>query len=96
MSNVQSVNPAVAQRWIHVPAQTNVQYLSFNAPIGADEKSQCGRMVFTDIHVANGDSSTSSLSFPSGGCRSTTLSPQEKALVYMLFDLSSCLDPVIG
>ena len=93
-SDVLSINPKLAQLWIHVPAQNNVQYLSFNTPLGADEKSQCGRMVFTDIHVANGDTSNSGISFPGGGCRSATLSPQEKALTYMLFDLSNCLEPI--
>lgn len=92
--DVQAVNPALAQRWIHLPAQNNVQYLSFNAPLGAQESGQCGRMVYTDIHVANGDSSYSDLTFPSGGCLSGALSPQEKALVYMLFDLSNCLQPI--
>ena len=93
-SDVESVNPMLAQRWIHMPAQKNVQYMSFNAPLGAEEKDQCGRMVFTDIHVANGDTSSAMQSFPSGGCRSASFSPQEKALIYMLFDLSNCLAPI--
>jgi hypothetical protein len=92
--DVMAVNPALAQRWIHVPSQNNVQYLSFNAPLGAQETGQCGRMVYTDIHVANGDTSNGGLTFPSGGCRSGALSPQEKALVYLLFDLSNCLQPI--
>ncbi len=93
-ADVQVINPSLAERWIHVPAQNNVQYLAFNAPLGAREEGQCGRMIFTDIHVANGDTSSSGLSFPSGGCHSTALSPQEKALVYMFFDLSNCLQPI--
>jgi hypothetical protein len=89
-ADVSAVNPSYAQRWIHIPPN-NVQYLSFNVPLGAQETGQCGRMVFTDIHVANGDTSSSGMTFPGGGCKSTTLSPQEKALVYMFFDLSNCL-----
>jgi hypothetical protein len=88
---VDSVIAGTAQQWITVndPSgpQNVVQYYSFNTPVGGAE---CGRMVFSDLHVASGTGDSGKIAFPTG-CTSTTLSPQEKALVFMLFDLSSCV-----
>jgi hypothetical protein len=96
--DIQEVNPAVAREWISVQnpnypdAPKAVQYMSFNAPIGAPEEQICGRAVFTDLHVASVDDSTAAnaLGFPSS-CEMRDLSAQEKAVAFMLFDLSSCV-----
>lgn len=92
--SVDSVVPGMAQRWIYGTDSTNgnpmLQYFSFNTPIGEPE---CGRMVFSDVHVSAGAGTDSGkLPFPSG-CTSPTMSPQEKALEFMIFDLSSCVQP---
>ena len=94
-NTVQAVNSTIAQAWLTVPAQNNVQYFSFDTPIGTAAAQQCGRMVLSDIHVASGDVSGPTKPFPSG-CTTTSLSPQEKALIFILFDLSNCLVPVLG
>jgi hypothetical protein len=78
-----------------MPGQT--MYFSFdtpvNAPAGANgQPAYCGRAVFSDLHVA-GDPSTMDNPPPPGGCSTGDLSPQEKALEFMLFDLSSCVIP---
>lgn len=93
-NTVQSVNANIARAWLTVPSQNNIQYLSFDTPIGTPAAQQCGRMVLSDIHVSSGDVSGPTKPFPSG-CTTTSLSPQEKALIFFLFDLSNCLAPIV-
>jgi hypothetical protein len=88
---VDSLVAGVAQRWIYGTDTTKntpmVQYFSFTTPVGQKE---CGRMVFSDLHVSTSGGDTTKVPFPTG-CNGNDLSPQEKALEFMLFDLSSCV-----
>jgi len=98
--SVDSVDSDIARRWIYgtdpegiadttrVPDM--VQYFSFTTPVGAPE---CGRMVFSDLHVSFGGGDDAATPFPDR-CNASPdgeLSPQEKALEFMIFDLSSCI-----
>jgi hypothetical protein len=94
-----SENPDLAQRWIYTEADPQtVQYVSANTPLGVAGDEQCGRIVYSNIHVTTGnsqlnvDSDSPGEPFPSG-CQTTGLTPQEKVLAFMLFDLSACLIP---
>jgi hypothetical protein len=83
---------SAAQRWIYTTDPTaSTQYLTFNTPVEEAAANQCGRVVFTDIHVANGDSSHPDVPFPGGCTTGPMTTPQEKALEFMFFDLSSCV-----
>jgi hypothetical protein len=102
---VTSVNPPTTE-WIYLPSnpsdtpqmRRSVQYLSFNTPVGAPEATQCGRAVFTDIHIktsvgaTGGDDSSPAKPFPTG-CKTNESSPQGKALEFLFFDLSACVLP---
>ncbi len=98
--SVDAVNDLLAQRWIYgtdeggspdsnrVPEM--VQYFSFTTPVGQPE---CGRMVFSDVHVTFGGDKLADAEFPTRCNMSpdAELTPQEKALEFMIFDLSSCI-----
>ncbi len=92
------------QSWITLPQFNNVvEYLTFNTPLTAPVAQQCGRAVLTDIHIQasidgpngeeqGGDDSDTDDPFPTG-CAPTPSSPQAKALEFMFFDLSACVQP---
>lgn len=58
------------------------KYFSFNTPIGAAEDQQCGRSVFSDLHMFSSHKELSA-------CGS--LKAQQKALEFMFFDLAGCV-----
>jgi N-acetylneuraminic acid mutarotase len=83
--------PATTQNWMTVsqPATTPM-HLTFNTPLGVSSANQCGRVVYSDFHVE--DSANTQSAYP-GECSNTAMTPQEKLLEFMMFDLASCITP---
>jgi hypothetical protein len=90
--------------WIETDTKANppsqTEYFSFDTPFGTPPGEQCGRVVYSDLHVgaASGDYGGYTDNVPANsvvptGCGDGDLSPQEKALEFMLFDLSGCVTP---
>ena len=92
--SVAGVNAALATRWIYKDITgsdaPSIQLFSFTTPLAVPAAQRCGRFVFSDIHASSADRSNPNTPFPSG-CATTALSPQEKVLAFMLFDIGSCV-----
>ena len=63
-------------------------HYTFDTPVGATPAQQCGRVLFSDFHVE--DATTDGTKFPAE-CTVPTMTPQEKMLEFMIFDLGSCV-----
>ncbi len=87
-----------SQSWINDDMNGDAMYFSFDTPVNAPAQpdggppNYCGRAVFSGLHVG-GETMPADNPPPPGGCQNVDLSPQEKALEFMLFDLSSCVIP---
>jgi hypothetical protein len=99
--NSDSVIASVAQSWLTSPSmprqykkdgsmitQQIQHHYTFNTPVGVPAEQQCGRVVYSAFHV--NDASSDDKVFPTE-CNDKPLTPQEKVLMFMLFDLASCV-----
>jgi hypothetical protein len=100
--NLQNLNPKLAREWV---TADNPQYpdspklvgmMSFTTPVGAPAEQACGRAAYADLHVSPtlvpGVAGPPLPGFPLN-CEERDLSAQEKAMAFLLFDLSSCIAP---
>jgi len=100
-----TMSNANSQPWVaadqSAPSANATQYFSFDLPISSNAEGKCGRVVYSDLHVSGGPGVGANPDYPGfntggiapSGCSSHALTPQEKALEFMIFDLSSCLIP---
>ena len=89
---------APSQRWMYTDNDQDAGgppaapiHFTFDTPY--NQSPTCGRVVFSDFHVedASNDKSTGK-TFPAE-CTAGAMTPQEKLLEFMLFDLTSCVSP---
>ncbi|MGO9832639.1 MAG: hypothetical protein ACLP1X_00335 [Polyangiaceae bacterium] len=101
-TSVSSVNEQSTNRWIYDPATTpnDTKYLSFETPIGGATPPSspcnqtapayyCGKAVFADLDTS-GSPPGAVQSIPSG-CPTQALTPQQKALEFLFFDMGACV-----
>lgn len=88
------VNPGT--EWVYINNGTGKDHIpeftTVNTPVGAADDKLCGKAAFSDLHVssaASGDT-TDGNAWP-GECAGGDLQPQEKALEFLFFDLSACV-----
>jgi hypothetical protein len=83
----------LSTRWIYNPGDQHPRYLSFNTPVGSPVASQCGRAVYSDVHLSG---VSTDATFPAE-CNDPGIdnppghAVNEKALEFLFFDLSSCV-----
>jgi len=82
------------QPWLLSEQPRSIQHFTFNTPVGAPVDQQCGRVVYSNFHVAE-PGGVDIVPFPETCAGDNPMTPQEKALEFMLFDASSCLKPVV-
>jgi len=84
-------------RWIYNAenagdAASSTSYLSFNTPIGTPAAQQCGRAVFSGVHVYLPDpASTFPAECGTEGGQASAYAINQQALEFLFFDLSSCV-----
>ena len=85
------VDPARGERWTYLKGQNGyTQNFQFTTPNEQPLENRCGKVVFSDMHVSGGPMG---MPYPAG-CPLTPLTPQEKALSFMFFDIASCVGPI--
>jgi hypothetical protein len=91
-TSLATTDPNRTERWVYLPDQGGgTQNFQFTTPIEqADVNQRCGKFVFSDMHVS-GTANTAAGGYPDSCGASNDLTPQEKALAFMFFDIASCV-----
>ncbi|HEY5934357.1 MAG TPA: carboxypeptidase-like regulatory domain-containing protein [Kofleriaceae bacterium] len=85
-----------AERWVRTN-NDNPQMLQFTTPNEVQPDQRCGKVVFTDMHVT-GTSDNPANAYPNnclGGAGNLAMTPQEKALAFMFFDIAGCVGVIL-
>ncbi|HET9930370.1 MAG TPA: hypothetical protein VFQ35_06780 [Polyangiaceae bacterium] len=92
-SSATRLGPSTEEFVYRTDGTARTQQFSFNTPYAAPSAAVCGRVAYSGFHVAASDDLSgmqfADAVFPAH-CAGT-LTPQEKVLLYMLFDLGACV-----
>jgi hypothetical protein len=83
-----------AERWVFNPPNGAPQNFQFTTPNEIPADQRCGKVVFSDMHVSADSRSRPTVDFPAD-CSNAALTPQEKALAFMFFDIASCVGGIL-
>jgi hypothetical protein len=98
-----SVDNNNVEQWVYLqkdPTTRVTQNFQFSTPSEKPLENRCGKVVFSDMHVSGGPAATNPddnktiFAYPQSCGADTDLSPQEKALAFMFFDISSCVGAI--
>jgi hypothetical protein len=91
-----SVVDARAERWVYYQSGNDQlpQNFQFTTPNEAAADARCGKVVFSDMHVSGGPQAGDYPTSCGNNGVVQPLTPQEKALAFMLFDLASCVSVI--
>jgi hypothetical protein len=99
-STCNSVDNNNVEQWVYWQEDATTQLtqnFQFSTPNEKPLEDRCGKVVFSDIHVSDGpgasnpNDNTTIFPYPTSCRTDDTLSPKEKALAFMFFDISSCV-----
>ncbi len=92
-----AVDDARAERWVYYNDGNNQlpQNFQFTTPNEAQPADRCGKVVFSDMHVSGGPQSGDYPTSCGNNGVVQPLTPQEKALAFMIFDLASCVSVIL-
>jgi len=83
------VDTTNVEQWVYTAQGMHTQNFQYATPVESDTK--CGKVVFSDMHVSGGPGNGN---YPDSCQGGNALTPQEKALAFMFFDLSSCVGAI--
>ena len=98
-----AVDPMKGEQWVYLDPATadppgtitskSAMNFQFTTPQNVSPDQRCGKVVFSDMHVSADSGSSPGTPYPNG-CSTQPLTPQEKALAFMFFDIASCVGSI--
>ncbi len=91
-----AVDNTKAERWVYIQGTGTEQIpqnFQFTTPQESPKDNRCGKVVFSDMHISGSCRGGTTPAWPSY-CTAGALTPQEKALAFMFFDIASCVGPI--